>query len=448
MPPLITLDNTVADLYREHGIEGPFITSAYCSFAHMDLHPEFPREKTFPEDEEPVPYSTDEKERSRLRKMILGLKAVRRSFVVGNMDSVILLGPGADKKNVERVFNQLIPEQRPRSQYIDLEDGDVRQNLAALVHGKKIIYWRSQGWMLDHSCMVPLNVSYELNSKLYLATSGIQTPASEVVGLPDEDSTDSILATRALPFVVKLFLAACGFGTHLVTTEDRRTTMLAAMAEYKKRGGSRVLVSEYINAKRCDLSAHFVIGAPENKRNRNNPTIVGVATQSLTPDGQWTGSSIDYGAQDHLRILLTEIIRDTTKRIPESFVGWCGVDILIDEEDKQWVVDLNARFTGSMGICLLSDHFYRRLGLRFAECGPFRYTGETTDIYEILARDIGAGKIVVDAVVSIDDGLNMADLIWGGYSMEDLAQTAGLIRTQISLWEVGQSRREGRLTRL
>ncbi|KAJ9616566.1 hypothetical protein H2200_000285 [Cladophialophora chaetospira] len=434
MPPMIELDTTVADLYQEHGIKGPFITSAYCSFALMDLHPEFPRETTFPEDEEPVPYSTDEKERSRLRKMILGLKGVRRVFVVGNMDAVILLGPGAEKKNVEQVFNQLIPQQRPRPKYIELDEGGVQQQLAELTQGKKLIYWRSQGWMRDHNCMVPLDISYELNSKLYLVTSGIRTPASEVVNLTHDVLTDGMLATRKLPFVVKLFLAACGFGTHLVTTEDRRKIMLAAMAEYKKRGGSQVLVSEYVNAKRCDLSAHFVVGAPDNKRNRNNPTIVGIATQSLTPDGQWTGSSIDYGAQDELRNLLTEIICDTTKRLPESFVGWCGVDILIDEQDKQWVVDLNARYTGSMAICLLSGHFYRRLGMRFAECGPFKYEGDADDIYEILARDTGTGKVIVDAVVSIDDGLSMADLIWGGHSMEELAQTAGLIRTQLVLW--------------
>ena len=432
MPPLIELDTTVAELYHKHGIRGPFIASTYCSFAHMDLHSEFPRETTFPEDEEPVPHSSDEREQRRLRKIILGLKGIRRAFIQGDMDTIILLAPGVEKENVEQAFNQLIPEQRPRPNYIELEKGGVQQQLDQLTRDKKLIYWRPQGWMLGHDCMVSPNAAYELNSKLFLKTSGIRTPASEVISLPDEVSADSILATRKLPFVVKLFLAACGYGTHLVTTEDRRRTMLAAMSEYKKRGGSRVLVSEYINAKRSDLSAHFVIGAPNNERNRDNPSIVGIASQDLTPDGQWTGSSIDYGAQDELRNLLSEVIRDTTRRIPETFVGWCGVDILIDQEDKQWVVDLNPRYTGSMALCLLSEHFHKRLGLRYAECGPFQYDGELADVYEILEQEIEAGKIIVDAVVNIDDGLNMVDLIWGAHSSEGLARMAEFIRTSLA----------------
>ncbi len=432
MPPLIELDTTVAELYYKHGIEGPLITSTYCSFAQMDLHPEFPRETIFPEDEEPVPHTSDETEQKRLRKIIMGLKAIRRAFVLGNMDTIILLAPGVERETVEQAFNQLVPEQRPRPNYIELEKGGVQEQLFESTRGKNLTYWRPQGWMLTHDCMVPPHVAYELNSKLFLKTSGIRTPKSEVISLPDDVSADNILVTRKLPFVVKLFLAACGYGTHLVTTEDRRRTMLAAMSEYKKRGGTRVLVSDYINAKRSDLSAHFVIGAPDNERNRDNPTIVGIASQDLTPDGQWTGSSIDYGAQAELRSLLVEVIRDTTRRIPESFVGWCGVDILIDQEDKQWVVDLNARYTGSMALCLLSEHFHKRLGLRYAECGAFQYQGELADVYELLEEDIETGKIIVDAVVSIDEGLNMVDLIWGAHSSEGLVQTAELIRTSLA----------------
>ncbi|KIW70166.1 hypothetical protein PV04_02461 [Phialophora macrospora] len=429
MAPLIELDATVADLYRTHGITGPFITSTHCCFAHLDLHPFWPRETVFPEDEEPIPYSADEQERNRIRKIVLGLKPVRRALVVGDMD-VIFLCPRAAKENVDRVFNQLIPEQRPRAQYIDLEGENVDQQLRQLSQGKKLVYWRPQGWMLEHQCLVPPSVAYELNSKLYLVNSGIRTPASEPIQLPPNIS-DSVLATRKLPFVVKLFLAACGFGTHLVTSEERRKTMLAAMAEYQSRGGTHVLLSEYIRAKQCDLSAHFIIGAPSDAHNRDNPLIMGVATQSLTNDGHWTGSSIDYAAQDELRDLLRTSIRDTTRRLPESFVGWCGVDVLIDEQDSQWVVDLNARFTGSMALCLLSSHFYKRLGFRFAEAGSFQYRGECGDVSKILSRDIETGKVIVNAMVSIDEGVNMVDLIWGGHSRQDLALTADLLRTQL-----------------
>ena len=433
MPPQIRLDATVAELYRKHGISGPFIITTHCVFGHMDLHPEWIREKVFPEDAEPLPYGADERSRNRVRSIILGLKPVRRALTVGDMDVIILLGPGAAKENVDRVFSQLVPEQRPKPQYIDLEKGGVHERLLELSRGKKLTYWRAQGWQLHHDCLVPPRIAYNLNSKLFLLTSGIRTPPSEVVNFTDdiETSQDFILSTRPLPFVVKLFLAGCGFGTHLVTTEERRKIMLAAMADYKKRGGTQVLLSKYINAKRDDLSAHFIIGAPTDVRNRENPLIMGVCMQSLTTNGRYTGSSIDYASQKELQAFMQDTIRETTKRLPESFVGWCGLDIIIDQEDQQWVVDLNARYTGSMALCFLLGHFHERLCLRFAEFGSFQYHGACESVYLTLADYIESGRVIVNAAATVDDDLNMVDLIWGAHSQEELASMAEVFQAKL-----------------
>lgn len=92
--PSVRLDTTVADLYGKHGIHGLFTATTHCVFAHMDLHPEFLRETVYPEDEEPVPYGADEQEIANLRKVILGLKPVKRAFALGNLD-VILFTPDA-----------------------------------------------------------------------------------------------------------------------------------------------------------------------------------------------------------------------------------------------------------------------------------------------------------------------------------------------------------------
>ena len=429
--PTIRLDTTLADLYRDHGIHGSFTTSTHCVFAHMDLHPNFPREAVFPEDEEPVPYGADEQEIARLKKIILGLKAVKRAFVLGNMD-VILFSPAAAVENVKRVFHQLAPDQQPNPRFIDLESGDVRDvrdKLRELTKGRKLLYWRPQGWMLEHDCLIDANLSYEMNSKRYLVTSGIRTPASEMVSLVTDSS---MLINRSLPFVVKLCLAGCGFGTYLVTTEDRRQDMLAAMTTYKDRGGTEVMVSDYINLQH-DLSVHFVIGAPDDHRNRENPLFLGVTVQNLTLKGHWTGGSIDYSAQSDLERLLMDTVRETTRLLPESFVGWGGVDIVIDEKGKQWVVDLNPRLTGSMTICLLSGHFYERLGLPYAEFASFQYRGATGDIYDLLSPQIESGHIVVNAITGIDDQLNMADLVWGGRDKDDLRRTVELIQSKFNI---------------
>jgi hypothetical protein len=107
----IRLDTTLADLYREHGIQGKFVFAAHCVFAHLDLHPNFPRETTYPEDEEPVPHGDDEQEISHLRKVILGLKLLRRAFGLGNMD-VICFSPYATADSMERALSQLPSDQR------------------------------------------------------------------------------------------------------------------------------------------------------------------------------------------------------------------------------------------------------------------------------------------------------------------------------------------------
>ena len=426
----IQLDSTLADLYRKHGIQGPFFTSTYCVFGHMDLHPEFPRETIYPEDEEPVPYSSDEDERARLRKIILGLKPLKRAFVLGDMD-VLFFGPCTKAENVDRVISQLPPAQRPQPRYIDLDEGEVNRKLLELSKGRKLVYWRPQGWMLDHDCLIDPNLSYKLSSKEYLITSAIQTPASEMVKLAPEPSGTSALRDRPLPFVVKLCLAGCGFGTHIVTTEDRRKSMIAAMTDCKGRGIGRVMVSEFIDLKQ-DLSAHLVVGAPNDEKNKQNPLLIGVTVQNLTENGHWTGGSIDYEAQAGLGDLLMDTIRDTTRRLPDAFMGWCGLDIVIDEKGKQWVVDLNPRFTGSMPICLLSDHFSKRRGMRLAEFAVFQYGGECDDIYDILSLEINSGKIVLNSVMSIGAQSNMVDLVWGGRDREDIIRTAGLIRAKLS----------------
>jgi hypothetical protein len=421
----IRLDTTLADLYREHGIQGNFVFATHCVFAHLDLHPNFPRETTYPEDEEPVPHGDDEQEISRLRKVILGLKLLRRAFGLGNMD-VICFSPYATADNTERALSQLPSDQRYWPRFVDLDRGNVFEQLQTITKNHTLAFWRPQGWMQQLNCLIDTDIAYEINSKQYLITSGIRTPKSEIVTLKAEMDT-SIFSCRKLPFVVKLCRAGSGFGTYLVTTEDRRKEMLAGLIKYEQRGGKEVLISDYIDLKQ-DLSVHFVIGAPDSNRNRENPSIVGVTVQTLTGDGHWTGGMIDYSAQAYLQNLVEDTVRDTTRRLPVSYVGWAGVDIVIDSTDKQWVVDLNPRLTGSTPICLLSGHFWKERSLPLAQFAAFQYGGASDDIYDALSQMIQSGRLVVTATASICEQLNMADIIWGGKTQDDLLETGNLIR--------------------
>jgi ATP-grasp domain len=426
--PLVRLDTTVADLYRNHGIHGPFIAITQPVFANIDLHPEFPRELIYPEDEEPFLSDESEDEIAKLRATVFDLKPIKRVLPLGNMDVILFT---RSIENAKRVLGQLPPEQQPNPCFVDLNQGNVASKLRKLSKGRKLLYWSPQGWMQDHDCLIDTDLSYEMNSKRYLISSGIHTPESEIVDLAVENTPDFVLRSRALPFVVKLPLATSGHGTWLITTEARRYDMLMAINKFIARGGKEVLVSSYVNTKQ-DLSVHIVIGAKGDERDRDNPLIVAITVQNLTVGGHWTGGRIDYSTQSTLKSLVRDTVRQTSRLLPEGFVGWAGLDIVVDEKGNQWVVDLNPRWTGSVPLCLLSNHFFTQRGLRHAEFGAFPYEGATEDIYDLLSPELRSGQVIINALAKVGKQSNMADLVWGGRDIEDLVNTAESIKLKLS----------------
>ncbi|KAK8026685.1 hypothetical protein PG991_003741 [Apiospora marii] len=462
--PTVHLDTTLADLYREHGIRGPFVVTMYCVFGGLDLHAHFPRERVWPEDEEPVPYPDDDRAaQDRLRKVILGIKPLRRAWGLGNME-VLFFGPNITAKGVRTALSQLPRSQRHVPRFVDLERGPVSEQLRGMtaktsatgeVNGterqledkkKKLLFWRPQGWMREHDCLIDPQEAYDINSKKYLVTSGMRTPPSLIIDLQTTDlsspTSSSPFLTRPTPFVVKLCRAGCGFGTYLVRTEPERASTLVALATYQRRGVSEVLLSDYIDLSE-DLAVHFLVGAPGTAHDRTNPLILGVTIQTLTPSGKWTGGHIDYSAQPRLQAYVCETLRDTARRLPASFVGWAGIDIVTDKTParKQFVVDLNARFTGSMPICFMSGHFWERRGLALAQFAAFEYAGARADaIYERLNGLVQSGRAVVTATATIDGGgeeggdngsTHMADIVWGGRDQGDLARVEREIRDRL-----------------
>ncbi|KAH6655903.1 hypothetical protein BKA67DRAFT_251731 [Truncatella angustata] len=346
---------------------------------------------------------------------------------------VILLGPNATSAGMKRAVLQLAPAQRHKPRFLDLEKGDIQAQLLEVCQDKKLLFWRPQGWMKQHDCLIDPQEGYDINSKKFLITSGIKTPKSVVVNLQDMnlDSPESVLSTTTLPFVLKLCRAGCGFGTYIVTDEGRRRTMIDAMRKYQHKGVTEVLVSEYIDLVQ-DLAVHFLIGAADSERNHDNPLILGVTVQTLNKEGKWVGGHIDYSAQDALQNLVQQTVRETAKRMPRSYIGWAGIDIVVDREGRQWVVDLNARFTGSMPICFLSQHFWKMCDLRMAQFGAFNYRGNVDDIYERLRPLLDLGQIIVTATAEIYDGDNMADIVWGGRDAEDLRQVEQWIKMKLA----------------
>lgn len=87
---------------------------------------------------------------------------------------------------------------------------------------------------------------------------------------------------------------------------------------------------------------------------------------------------------------------------------------MIDQEGKQWVVDLDPRFTAFMPFFLTSGHFSKQLGLLHAQFSLFVYKGATGDIYDHLSPMIDSRQAIVLAATDISEQWNMAVFVWGG----------------------------------
>lgn len=428
MTPIV-LDTTLADLYRQNGVHDDLVITLHCVFMHMDLHPRWQCETRYPEDEEPASYTASEAERNQLRKLILGHKVVKRAFVAGNM-KVLLFKPFASEENVGRAYKMLAKHQQPQPLFINLDaDNDPYQTLLKETEFHKLLFWKPQGWMDKHDCLISPAMAYEINSKRYLVTSGIRTPRSDLLNMAEDDAK-GVLSERALPFVVKLPWAVGGCGTFIVTSEDRRKTMLQSISEYLAKGRTEVLVSDYVDAA-MGLSPHLFVGPLSSPTNKYKPAFLGTTFQQLKEDVVWLGATIDYSRQKEYTRLLEDIVRDTTSRLPDSFVGWIGLDILIDKDGSQWVVDLNARFTGSMPLPLLSAHFSKLREMNHGELATFTYKGGVQLAYDVLASELDDGNIIVLSVASVTEDLTTIDLAWGGRDLIDLQKRKAYIQEQL-----------------
>jgi hypothetical protein len=279
--------------------------------------------------------------------------------------------------------------------------------------------------MQEAKCIIDPKTAYELESKRFLFESGIRTPQLEMLSLEDPEY-NPILAEKALPFVVKYPLAVSSLGTWLVTSEKVRLRMLAAVERFGARGGTEVQLSEYI-VSQDSYCVQFFVGAASEKR---EPLFSAVTAQVFAEDGLWAGAQIDYEAQAGLRDTFSRTIKDTITCLPPDFIGWVGIDVLVDSQGQQWVVDLNPRMTGSMHVCLLSHFFWKKRGLKYAQTGSFESTGRPELIYDALSAFVERGEVIVTASVALDDSndTSIAWLVWGASTQDNLAELRGDVR--------------------
>jgi hypothetical protein len=136
MPPLVVLDHTLADLFYAAGVRQPLIASTYHPWAHIDTHPNWPRETVYPQDEDPDVYGSTEEEKVRFRRSELAFWPLKGAFPLGNME--VILFANAPQTNAKQNWGQLCPTQQPKARFLDLEKAtpEISKALQSLVFGK------------------------------------------------------------------------------------------------------------------------------------------------------------------------------------------------------------------------------------------------------------------------------------------------------------------------
>jgi len=96
-----------------------------------------------------------------------------------------------------------------------------------------------------------------------------------------------------------------------------------------------------------------------------NMEWMGVTEQRVDSEGLWLGSEIDQDRQSFLEELIKPTVEPVAKALHEwSYFGVVGVDVLIDQDGRQYVIDINPRINGSTTL-LLASRVMKQRGLNF-----------------------------------------------------------------------------------
>ncbi|RDL35778.1 uncharacterized protein BP5553_06390 [Venustampulla echinocandica] len=371
----------------------------------------------------------------------------RRAFLSGSMPVIILNITSEQKRpdksvyqdqlDMYRNFAQLRLDQQPTASFAENADH------IALHQKTPLVVARPTDYVSHLPSVVEPEMHYELLSKRGLARSGLPTPPSLVIdplllvdhlrdpaGLQHEiERITNHLDIHRIPFVVKLPQSLSGHGTFTVLSEAERKQVKAVF-------GARIRkMLEGINASNYHLHPSSVvlqdyIQGPEMALSlfvtrMGRPIFISCCKQRFDEQGHWVGGSISYAQQSSLHQTYAKTIEKVAQFLhKKGYYGAAGVDVITDSLGKHYVVDLNARITGTYQLGLLSEHFVQR-GLETAKlmAGYFPYPRTTFE--KAFCREIQDGSLVITGWAHDDSmQLSYGAITAGGRKFSD---TDGLL---------------------
>ena len=261
--------------------------------------------------------------------------------------------------------------------------------------------------------LIDPEMHYEILSKRGLARSGLLTPPSTVIDplLQPEDVHNpaqvqqevarmtNFFDTYTIPFMVKLPQSFSGRGAFLVSSNADRT-WVKALLSVQLRGMLMQINSANHHLYPCslvlqDYTPGTEVALPLFVTPKGRPIFIACCYQRFDEDGYWTGGSISYADQAALEQLYTATMEQVAQFLHrKGYHGPVGVDIITDRSGRQYIVDLNARITGTYHLGPLAGHFMQR-GVGIASVVTKYFSCSRAVFEEAFAYEIQQGCLII-----------------------------------------------------
>ncbi|GJC89615.1 hypothetical protein ColLi_12453 [Colletotrichum liriopes] len=385
--PTITLDTTLADLYRRACPKNADkrIAQVLCGInSCSQLSAKVPRNakylyqdtpfNTVPQDESSSKPG-DKEQQQQLAVKYLSLIPQRDAFISGDT-AVVLFNIDEtekqklhDKREAERTISVLTKKQRPDLIFCPgPSEIPVREAGIDLIAYKLVL-----DGLEDYNLIVPPETHWFLNSKAALARSGLPTPKSKIVeldGLADEarlcctlcngntaefvipractgsrgkwfekqrDKIFAELASHPLPFVLKNQQTFGGAGTYIISTEEDRETVVRDFRDGILRKLLSSVTESNVHLRPAALILSDLVENPIGDYgltffvtdDGSDPIFLAASEQMTDDDKAWIGSTINYGRQDELKKKFGPLVKKTATWLrSHGYVGPAGADVL------------------------------------------------------------------------------------------------------------------------
>lgn len=314
--------------------------------------------------------------------------------------------------DARRVYDVLTPSQRPKLGFIS--QPEKFQPMTPNGKPARVAISTPLDCLSHVKGIVTPEVHYELLSKRELAICGLPTPSGEVIAtsltldqIQDDNAVKqeskryiTAVEKRALPFVLKFPQSLAGHGVFVIRTEAERRSCLDVLEP------EVALMIRSVNDTNAHLSPASLIlqdmlpgGAVAHSifvTKSGRPVFIGCCEQVINESGFWSGALADYKRQGELEKLYSPTAAKMAAYVySKGYYGPMGADIMISG-DKQYIIDLNVRLTGSYILGLLKGHFSERRGLHFASLlSPVPMRGDRSAFEKKFASEIAEGRLVV-----------------------------------------------------